>query len=422
MNFNKRTACIGLLFVLSMMLSGCAGQNVSGLLAYKGDTPPPVIMEAVDPVYFEQMAVLDQEGRWPELVDLSSHVLSYGTLDDEQKGWASYYAGRAFLFENNARISLGYAKQARSLLPGEEKTQILLGQAEFRFGNTMRGETLLLSLLSKKPDSLEVNMAIAEANEMAKHWQAALFWYEKVSAIKPNDPDIHSKIALMLWRDGYAEAAIEEFNKVLAINPEDSNAWNDKGIINLALGKQKTAFKNFNQALALDPANNEARLNRANYYAAEGKFDLGLADCETGLEYNPKDAMLLLTKGQIKREQGKFVEAFSCFESAYDFARYNSHVLNELSWFLATCPVETLRDGNRAVKLARQGVFLAETPDPGLYDTLAAAYAESGNYEEAVKIQESAIYLARQAGFSDSALRVWDKRLEYYRQGRAYHE
>lgn len=67
---------------------------------------------------------------------------------------------------------------------------------------------------------------------------------------------------------------------------------------------------------------------------------------------------------------------------------------NEYAWFLATSPIATVRDGAKALANARKAVALAENAN--YLDTLAAAYAETGAFADAVATQQQALVLARQ--------------------------
>jgi 2-methylcitrate dehydratase PrpD len=94
---------------------------------------------------------------------------------------------------------------------------------------------------------------------------------------------------------------------------------------------------------------------------------------------------------------------------------------NALAWCLATCPDADLRDGAEAVRLAEAACSATEQKVAELLDTLAAAYAEAGRFEDAVKAARQAIKLAEErqqqvdiTGFKD--------RLSLYEAKKPYHE
>jgi Flp pilus assembly protein TadD len=94
--------------------------------------------------------------------------------------------------------------------------------------------------------------------------------------------------------------------------------------------------------------------------------------------------------------------------------------LNSLAWTLATLREAKFRNGPEAVRLAEEAVTLTKG-DPGMMDTLAAAYAEAGQFADAIKTAESALQVATATGQTNLVAEV-NSRLQLYRAGTAYHE
>lgn len=123
----------------------------------------------------------------------------------------------------------------------------------------------------------------------------------------------------------------------------------------------------------------EGRATRAAYRGAISELEKLLADVDTEI----------LTVDRIARSQ----------------------VANNLAHLLATCPVDELRDGKRAVELAQQAAQMFGAPQADMLDTLAAAYAEVGDFEKAIASQQQAIKLGR-----PDQQKKMKQHLELYRQ------
>lgn len=95
--------------------------------------------------------------------------------------------------------------------------------------------------------------------------------------------------------------------------------------------------------------------------------------------------------------------------------------MNNLAVLLATAADPKLRNGAEAVRLAEKASEISSNENPVILSTLAAAYAESGRFPDAIRTSEKAIELARAAG-ADAVVKRNAELLEYYRRGEAYHQ
>jgi tetratricopeptide (TPR) repeat protein len=92
---------------------------------------------------------------------------------------------------------------------------------------------------------------------------------------------------------------------------------------------------------------------------------------------------------------GKHAEAIADFERALALKKEDESLLNNFAWVLATSPEEKLRDGPRALKFATKAAEATKFETPHVLSTLAAAYAETGDYENASKWSQKAIELSQ---------------------------
>jgi tetratricopeptide (TPR) repeat protein len=117
------------------------------------------------------------------------------------------------------------------------------------------------------------------------------------------------------------------------------------------------------------------------------------------------------TRGVYWEQRKDYQRARAAYEEAVRDEPENALPLNNLAWILSTCPDATLRDGKRAVELATRACGLTERENVNYLDTLAAAFAETGDFKAAVKMQRKAIALLPKQEPSE---RAYHDRLEGY--------
>jgi len=127
-------------------------------------------------------------------------------------------------------------------------------------------------------------------------------------------------------------------------------------------------------------------------------------------------ARLYFDSGYYAEARSLYLEAAKCYAKCAEAG--DLRALNGLAWLLATCGDKEVRDGQRAVRLGEQAVSYTERKDPKPLDTLAAAYAEVGQFAAAVGAQREAISLAKNEIDRQGFL----YRLSFYEAKRAFHE
>ena len=146
------------------------------------------------------------------------------------------------------------------------------------------------------------------------------------------------------------------------------------------------------------------------------------------LRSNPASRMAHYKLGKLLAAKGQPAEAVRHWREAIRLKPDWTELDNNLAWILATSPDAAIRDGNQAVALAERACHseaIAPPPSgsqlPGLLDTLAAAYAEAGRFEEAAQTARQAVQLAASAGQREAA-ESFGARLRQYESRRAYRQ
>lgn len=247
----------------------------------------------------------------------------------------------------------------------------------------------------------------------------AISLYRKGLETQPNNRQFHNNLANALREKGLLDEAIVHYEKAVEIAPGSAEAQFNLGKALGLEGRPEEAIARYEIALQDDPDFLPARVSLANALLQRGKFDTAAIHFQRALEIRPNDAGLQLNLGLCFFQMGRMVEAKLHYEKALEMAPANPGIQNNLAWLLATCPVVSLRDGNRAVDLAQQANALSGGEKPLILRTLAAALAQAGRFPEAVETAQRAASLAEAQSMPDLARQIQFE-LNLYRAGKPF--
>jgi len=171
-------------------------------------------------------------------------------------------------------------------------------------------------------------------------------------------------------------------------------------------GRSDEAIVHYQEAIRLQPNYAEAYHNRGNVLFSQGRIDEAIADWEKALQIQPNDAEAHSGLGNALLRKGRVREAIGHYEQALGIAPEDPQSSNNIAWVLATASDASLRDGRKAVGFAQQAAQLSGGREPQFLRTLAAAYAESGRFSEAVAAAQQAAMIARMQGKAEVANRL----------------
>jgi tetratricopeptide (TPR) repeat protein len=163
-------------------------------------------------------------------------------------------------------------------------------------------------------------------------------------------------------------------------------------------GQPDEAMAHFEQTIKLQPDYAEAYYNRGNVLFAKGRIDEAIADFEKALQLQPTDADAHTGLGNALLRKGALKEAIAHYNEAMTLAPEDPHSRSNLAWVLATSTDVSIRDGAKAVELAQQAISLSGGKQPLFFRTLAAAYAETGRFSDAIAVIQQVAAIARMQG------------------------
>jgi protein O-mannosyl-transferase len=195
------------------------------------------------------------------------------------------------------------------------------------------------------------------------------------------------------WRDSETL-----FKHALAVTTNNDVAENNLGIVFLRQGKLDEAISLLQAAVDLRPDNSPAHENLAKALLQKGKVADALIHYQKLLELQPDNIEVHNIVGTVLIQQGRIREGVDEWQKVLAIQPNNGNALSNLAWVFATSPDDSLRDGVKAVQLASEALRISGHRIPIIFRTLAAAYAEHGQFAEAIQTAQLGIELANSQG------------------------
>jgi Tfp pilus assembly protein PilF len=195
------------------------------------------------------------------------------------------------------------------------------------------------------------------------------------------------------WRDSETL-----FRHALAVTVNNDVAENNLGIVFLRQGKVDEAISLLQAAVDLRPDNSPAHENLAKALLQKGQVADALIHYRKLLQLQPDNIEVHNIVGTVLTQQDRVAEGVEEWEKVLAIQPDNGNAMSNLAWVFATSPDQSLRDGPKAARLAEEALRLSGGRIPILFRTLAAAYAESGEFSKAIQAAQLGIELANSQG------------------------
>jgi spermidine synthase len=232
---------------------------------------------------------------------------------------------------------------------------------------------------------------------------------------------VYFDFGLRAQSGGRRNVASALYERAAALHPMHGETRANLAAIDAGIGKLEDAARRYEEALRINPRFRSARTNLGQIRAVQGRLPEALDHFREAVKLAPwisethsHLASALVLTGQID-------EAFRQFNEAARLAPRSPAPLNAMAWVRATHPDPRVVDGDEAVSLATQAMRRAPGKHPLILDTLAAAYASAGRYDEAVATAKAAYEAATASGNAGLADLVRG-RLTLYEKGASFRE
>ena len=411
----------------------------------------------------------------PTLLRLGNVLLELGRLEeaegffaeaaghDPESAAAAYGLGRIAALEQDHVTAVDHFERTLELQPEATVVRQALGLALRRAGDAERARELLESagqqpVVSDDPlidalgelvaDDATVYLAAGSQEAAQGNYEHAEAHFRRALELGSEDPRARFQLATVLGRQERHDEAVEALRAVLEQEPGHRDARFNLATALSRLGQRQAALEAFSQVLELDPTDHDARLRRALLADSVGRRELAREDLELLLNDDPKDIEALTALAGLEQQLGNATAAVGHFRkiqeldprSVGSYLGVYSVLLNDrlyaaagdelelglsevpghpqmtdlLARLLATCPEPSVRDGGRAVELARNN--LAAQASFNHSETLALALAAAGEFTAAREHQARLLEQATAQGAPDAILERLRHHLDLYRQ------
>jgi len=248
----------------------------------------------------------------------------------------------------------------------------------------------------------------------------AIARYRQAIRLAPKFADAHRSLGEALLQAEKADEARAEFETTLRLAPGDRDAERGLGRVAIDREQWEEAVTHYERALAGiegDPMTARTHRELATVLDALGRSEHALRQYAMASRLAPDDIDALNDFATALATNGRVGDAVAFLQARLARTPDVPAVANQLAWIHATNPDARWRNGTEAVRLAEHACALTGYRDPDLLDTLAAAYAAAGRFDDAVKIGRRAVEAA--SGNSEQAAEI-RARVASYEAGQPY--
>jgi tetratricopeptide (TPR) repeat protein len=364
----------------------------------------------------------------PTLVWLGEVYLSQGRPDEAEPLFskavtlqpklvpALFGAGRVALARKDYAVAVRLLEECLAIDPRATATHYPLGMAYRGLGNAKRAQTHLeqqgdVKVRPADPlmDALDIVLESPQAYDIrggrsleTGEWADAAAQFRKGLELDPASPVLRLRLGTALFQMADARGAQEQFEQVLRTSPDYARAHHSLAILAEAGGRHGEALARFAAAVKYGPNDASSRVGFADLLRRAGRLSEALDQYDGAHKLDPRraDATLgvaqtLAGLGRYQEAKGRLLQATAAYPDEPAFAQ-------ALARMLASAPDPRVRDGRRALAIVERLLKGPATTELG--ETLAMAFAELGQFDQAVRVQRDVMAANQRAGLPDAGL------------------
>lgn len=349
--------------------------------------------------------VIDSDEATPE--DKAQAHAIRGTLQTDTKKQAAdfnaaielvnykpdYYRVRAQYYSNQNEFEKALADldKALELAPDQASTQELRGLVLTGLKRFDDAREAFEKASELAPEAARPHQHLSELYRQQGDLDKSIEQLTKALEVQPDQPATLLLRANLYYQKKNFDAALADIDAAIQANPQLLVGHLLKAEILVAEDRIGEAIANLEKLVPLAPQQPRLLEPLATFYLVGGQPRKSIEMFGKIIELEPENFRALRFRGDANLNIGEHVAAVADFDAAYKLNQEDEGLLNNFAWVLATSPDDKVRDGKRAIELATKAAELSSYSVPHILSTLAAAYAETGDFENAKKWSQQAI-------------------------------
>ena len=268
--------------------------------------------------------------------------------------------------------------------------------------------SLATALAENRPaeNSDKSDDAKASAAFLAGNYDAAISLYTEVLEANPKAELAYNGRALAYYYKKDHAKALADFDQAIRLKPLSMFFYN-RGVTRYETGDDKSAIADLTRALQGKPGDPQVRalclIARARCYINQEKSAPAMSDLNAAIKLRA-DSEAYRLRGILRKVAHEYNKSLADYEKAIALDPKNASAYHTAAYLLSVCPAPKYRDGEKAVRYASKACELTEWQSALAIDALAAAYAETGDFEKAIQFQKQADEMDKDADPSRLAL------------------
>jgi tetratricopeptide (TPR) repeat protein len=310
-----------------------------------------------------------------------------------------YEVGVTYEAEGDLKEALRYYDQAIELNPKNTDAYHRRAYVYLKLRDYNRALQEIDKAIDLSPREAAAHILRGIIHARLRNYEQAIVDYDQAIALNPSFSLAYVNRGLAREALGKHDEALKDFSKIIESEPKQAQDYLSHGFAHYGLGKYRDAVEDLDRVLSSNPEDREAYSRRGWSYLALEDYGGALADCGKAIGLEQRYFEDYGCRGRANEGSGDCGKAIKDYKKAIELEPDQPAGYVWMAWALGTCGEQRYRDGQEALRYAQEAVAREEKAKdaylPEYYDALAAAYAESGDFDKAAQTELKAYDLYR---------------------------